>query len=165
MTLDVFWLAKAIVFGGLGSWLLLAALNNLMDANTNITLLSRMMRMDAIREDGTLGQGLLVRAIKNDAYIPLLLRVVALTQLSIATTLILVALAMAAAGVQLVTVDYVWLTDMATLSVSAFLSLWFFFLIGGLWFGYWIKMGSVQIVHFTMLMFGFLLLLLLKTPI
>jgi len=165
MTWDAFWLAKAIVFGGLGSWLLLAALNNLMDANTNITLLRRMMRMDAIREDGILGQGLLVRAIRNDACIPLLLRTVALTQLLIATALMLAALAMAAVGLQLGEVDSAWLTDVATLSVSAFLTLWFFFLVGGLWFGYWIKMGSVQIVHFIMLMFGFLLLLLLRIPV
>jgi hypothetical protein len=42
-------------------------------------------------------------------------------------------------------------TGLADLALLLFASMWFLFLCGGLWFGYWITLPSVQTVHLLML--------------
>ncbi|MCG8316388.1 MAG: DUF2165 domain-containing protein [Pseudomonadales bacterium] len=160
--MDVNALAKALVLLGLGSWLLLAAINNLIDPKTNITLIKRMMSMDAIAQDGVLGQGLLNRAVNNLAFLPLFLRCIAFYQLLISLSLIIAGCLFLSLASHLWVLDQSMVISVATLSTMAFLSLWFFFLVGGLWFGYWLKMGTVQMVHFTLLLMGMLLLLIIQ---
>jgi len=41
--------------------------------------------------------------------------------------------------------------NIANYSLSAFMSMWFFFLCGGFWFGYWIKTPQIQEVHMKLI--------------
>jgi hypothetical protein len=49
-------------------------------------------------------------------------------------------------------------------ALGAFLGLWLFFLCGGLWFGYWMKMGPVQQVHLTLMVIALLAVLVVNAP-
>jgi hypothetical protein len=42
----------------------------------------------------------------------------------------------------------------ANLALCAFTGLWLIFMLGGFWFGYWIKQGPVQQVHMMLLLIG-----------
>lgn len=142
-------LACAVVVSGLAAWLSLAVANNIRDRQTNIVLLGRMMRMDELLEDTELGLGLRRRAIAVDSRLPALsLSVVVIVQVAIAALLW-----RGAALLWLTSTgsDALAAVDAATLAVCAFAALWFAFLIGGLWYGYWIKMPQVHQVHLTLL--------------
>jgi Predicted small integral membrane protein (DUF2165) len=140
--------AQALYAAGWGFWLLLASLNNLVDPATNRKLLHRMLSMQELREDGVFGQGLLKRAIDRPDLCKWLLYGVVLAHVAVASLLLRAA----------------WLTldqtpdafGAAVLAWSAFCIVWFSFLSGGLYFGYWLKMAPVQQVHFTLLMMGVL---------
>ncbi|MNH13028.1 hypothetical protein D3C79_725870 [compost metagenome] len=47
----------------------------------------------------------------------------------------------------------------AVIALTCFLLLWFSFICGGLWFGYWLKQGAMQSVHMTLILIGLLSLL------
>lgn len=136
--------AACMVFWGL--WLALAAFNSCVDSATNRTLLANMISMAEIKPGEALGQGLLSRAVRDPGTSSVMLKSIIVAQL-------LIALAMATAG------GNFWVSggDPASVRIAgyallAFGSLWAFFLLGGLWFGYWIKTPQVQQVHFTLLL-------------
>ena len=162
--LEIQWLIKGLPILGIGCWLLLAALNNLIDAGTNVTLLNRMMSMRDLREDKKLGQGLLYRTVGSTAYVPLMLKVIAITQLLIASTLILSGFILISLVFKIGMFSQNEALLISSCAVLIFMAFWFFFLIGGLWFGYWIKMGNLQSVHFMMLVISMLLQLILFIP-
>jgi predicted small integral membrane protein len=151
--------ACLIIVGGLAAWLSLAVVNNICDGGTNITLLGRMMRMTELKCDCELGIGLRHRAIGDFSTFPrVALTLVIIIQVAIAMALwagfVYLALALAGGDAQRA-------IDVASLAITAFAGLWFAFLIGGLWFGYWIKMPQVQQVHLTLLMISTATLVLL----
>jgi predicted small integral membrane protein len=142
-------LACAVVVSGLAAWLSLAVANNIRDRQTNIVLLGRMMRMDELLEDTELGLGLRQRAIIRGSRLPSLsLSIVIVVQIVIAALLWRGA---ALLWLTLIGGDVFAAINAATLAVCAFTALWFAFLTGGLWFGYWIKMPQVHQVHLTLL--------------
>ncbi|MDX1452332.1 MAG: DUF2165 family protein [Oleiphilaceae bacterium] len=159
--MDVIWLVKAIPLFGLSCWMLLAAANNLLDPNTNITLLHRMMSMQALQEDQHLGQGLLHRARAAQSAIPTLLKGIAIYQLILALGMLLCSLLMLLLVVGITPVATHTVLVLSALTMSGFMAMWLFFLVGGLWFGYWIKMGQVQFVHLSLLMISILFQILL----
>lgn len=163
--IEIQWLVKGFPVLGIGCWLLLAAVNNLVDGGTNIALLTRMMSMKDLRDDKILGQGLLTRAITDPVQAPLMLKGIAVAQIIIASALIFssLMLVLMAFNIQIFQPSQILL--MTSSAVLLFMCFWFFFLIGGLWFGYWIKMGNVQAVHFMMLVFSMLLQVILYLPI
>lgn len=164
MLVETLWIAKGVPVLGLGAWLLLAACNNILDPGTNVTLLNRMMSMTDIRQDGVLGQGLLARASQSSTFAPRLLKLVILAQLLISVTMLGAGGVLICQGLGISPVGPQVALSLTALSITLFMGLWFFFLIGGLWFGYWIKMGQVQVVHFTMLILSVLLQLLVHLP-
>ncbi|MFV0643302.1 MAG: DUF2165 family protein, partial [Sphingomonadaceae bacterium] len=44
----------------------------------------------------------------------------------------------------------------AVSALTCFMMLWLCFMIGGFWFGYWIKQGAIQQVHMTLLIISVL---------
>jgi len=162
MDINTFVIIKSLFLFSMGSWLLLAAINNLVDPQTNITLLNRMMHMDELFQDDELGLGLRSRAFKNARFTSSLLVLIALFQCFVSFLLIAVGIIFfsIAIGHDLMSVGLA--TDLANIAVLLFSLMWFSFLIGGLWFGYWIKMGAVQIVHFTLLIISLLLTFLIN---
>jgi predicted small integral membrane protein len=155
-------LARTVVLGGLAAWLTLAVVNNILDPGTNIHLLGTMMRMSLIEEDPAVGRGLLRRAVRSEGAPRFVLAAVIIVQVIVCVLLwwatLLLGQAAAAGG------DHDQSQSVATLALTAFAALWFVFLIGGLWFGYWIKTPQVQQVHFTLLTVSILALLLVNLP-
>jgi Predicted small integral membrane protein (DUF2165) len=133
--------------------------NNIRDGGTNVALLGRMMGMTELKQDAELGIGLRDRAIGERSTLPrtaLTLVIIVQVVVSMALWAGCLMLAIALAGG-----DASRAIDMASLAVTAFAGLWSAFLIGGLWFGYWIKMPQVQQVHLSLLMISISTLVLL----
>lgn len=147
-------LPALLVLTGLAAWLTLAVCNNMRDPGTNHHLLGLMIRMDLIKEDPMLGNGLEHRALLAAALPQLLLRIVVAGQILVAGLLWLSAAALAAHA--LADFDRTTTVAVANVALSAFAGLWLVFLCGGLWFGYWINIPQVQQVHFTLLMIAML---------
>lgn len=127
-----------------GLWLALAAAGHFLDVRTNRHLLGEVMRMTQLKEDPLLGKGLIGRAWTAPGAPAALLVLIALYQYFV------VALLLRAAWLWLGGGDPVAATVAADQALLAFGAIWCFFLIGGLWFGYWIKMQMLQQVHMNM---------------
>lgn len=145
------------MLAALAAWLTLAVFNNIRDPGTNIHLIGVMIRMDLIKEDAKLGNGLEHRAINDPALARLLLHIVIVAQIVISIALWIAVL---------VTFAALWgsatpatAKAIGTLAILLFGALWVFFLCGGLWFGYWMKMPQVQQVHLSL--FGITMLMLI----
>ncbi len=83
---------KSIALFGLGLWLLIAALNNFLDPNTNRHLLAEMFSMELLKKERLpLGKGLLSRAWNNKFFIKYILIIIAVLQILIACFLIFTA--------------------------------------------------------------------------
>lgn len=165
MAKDIIWIYKGFVMFGMGGWMLMAACNNLLDPQTNVTLLKKMMSMDDLRLDGKLGQGLLFRSIQADAFALPMLLTIAGVQIVISLSLLLSALLLFNVPIGLIDLSTDITITFTMLSILLFTAHWFVFLIGGLWFGYWIKMGPVQMVHLTMLILSIFLQLLIGSSL
>ncbi|MBO0128956.1 hypothetical protein [Agrobacterium sp. OT33] len=46
--------------------------------------------------------------------------------------------------------------ETAVRALSGFMALWLAFMVGGFWFGYWIKQGAIHQVHMTLLIISIL---------
>lgn len=155
-------LAQSIVLCGLASWMSLAVFNNIIDRGTNTTLLHRMLSMSLLKADPELGEGLEDRAIDRKETSALLLRLVIVVQVLISLLMIVGAALFILGVLNGSPQDYKRGVSAATLGLSAFGSLWFFFLCGGLYFGYWMKMPQVQQVHLSLVIITLLSLIFLR---
>lgn len=144
---------KFFLLFGLGSWLIIACRNNILDPNTNIILLTNMVVMEDIKNNN-LGKGLLPRAWKNGNKVKYILKSIIILQALISIGLLFSAFLFFHSIFK--ADSYQIATQLANCSLLSFCSLWFTFLCGGLWFGYWIHMNSVQTTHFILLIIGFL---------
>lgn len=150
-------LLKAMYCFGWSVWLFIASINNITDAGTNRKLLQRMISMKELRDDPNLGVGLLWRSVNSEAACRWLLYMVVCCHLVVASALLYTAL--------------LWMTGApiteamtaGTLAFTGFCGVWFTFLCGGLWFGYWIKTPQIQQVHLTLLILGALGALLMQS--
>jgi predicted small integral membrane protein len=136
---------KALYLGLYALWLAVAVANNILDFGTNRHLLGNVTSMRELKADPVLGKGIVRRAIDDPRYAGLILRVVIVVQI------IIVALMLRGVW-HLAVSDRATGTGAANLSLAALFCLWFWFLIGGLYHGYWIKMPQVQQVHFAMVL-------------
>ena len=146
--------SKIILMLGLSSYLTIAVCNNFLDKGTNTFLLEQMLGMSLLKSDPLLGNGLLHRHINNPKFSIILLRIIAIVQLCIALNL------WVSTGYMIDALFNAEKTPLAiqyaTFSLTAFMSLWFFFWCGGLWFGYWIKTGQIQEVHMKLILLSLL---------
>lgn len=155
-------LAQFVNLSGLAAWMSLAVFNNIVDRETNVTLLHRMLSMSLLDEDPDLGNGLAKRAIKRKQTARLLLNSVIFVQIIISALMIAGAVMFAIGALDGSASAYLLAVKVATFGLTAFGSLWFFFLCGGLYFGYWMKMPQVQQVHFTLVIITILSLIFLR---
>ena len=155
-------LAQFMNLSGLAAWLSLAVFNNIVDRETNVTLLHRMLSMSLLDEDPDLGNGLARRALKRKGTAGSLLNCVIIVQVLISALMIAGAVMFAFGVLDGSTAAYNSAVTVSTLGLTAFGSLWFFFLCGGLYFGYWMKMPQVQQVHFTLVIITLLSLVFLR---
>lgn len=149
-------LLKVLVVGALALWMTLAVYNNIVDPGTNRSLLGKVTSMQELKDDPVLGTGLIGRAVEGTAYPRAILNIVIVVQL------IVVALLWRGAWLLAFGTDPAAAAAAANLSLGAFIALWFWFLTGGLFYGYWMKMPQVQQVHLTLVMIGILAMLLVN---
>lgn len=149
-------LAKSLLIIGLAAWMSIAVLNNTTDPATNRFFLGTMLQMNLLfDEPNGLGQGLLWRAMSGEIGKPMLLAIAA-AQAAIAAYLWFAGISFLVAAGRGDARRLAAARGRAVHALSAFMALWLFFLVGGLWFGYWIKQGVIQQVHMTLLILSVL---------
>jgi len=151
---------KPAILAGLALWLSIACANNVVDRKTNRLLLKNMFSMSLLQEDGFLGQGLLRRAWRAQNIEHKFLWGIVAVQICIVASLWTSVVLMILAG-ENPSYGIVALT-VSNWSLLAFMGLWFFFLCGGLWFGYWIKTPNVQMFHMLLLIITLLAMILIN---
>lgn len=137
-----------LILAGLAAWMTIAVLNNATDTGTNLFNLRNMISMEALSQDMTLGNGIEWRAWKQvDA--KWLLYPIIVWQVATAAVLWWASVAQMLAARSKLSDEMA--SSWARLALSMFAGMWLVFLCGGLWFGYWMKQGPIQQVHFTLL--------------
>lgn len=140
---------------GFGLWLLVAVLNHLRDWRGALAFISMFMRMVPLDQDPAIAIPLKSRRIENGAMH--------------AAVLLAIVLAQTALGILFLTAAY-WLIRgdltaglvFAEWAFAGLAALWFGFLIGGSWFGYWIRQDGLQRTHLTLLGLAILGLILIR---
>ncbi len=143
--------SKSVLMLGIAGWMTIAVLNNVTDPGTNRFHLGTMFEMALLAEEPNgLGQNLSWRALPR-SITPVILWLVVAVQIAITTYLWKAAwrCATAALGGRSTLSDATRRT--AVRALTCFMALWLCFMIGGFWFGYWIKQGAIQQVHMTLL--------------
>lgn len=148
--------AKSVLMLGLAGWMTVAVLNNVTDPGTNRFHLATMFEMALLDDEPNgLGQSLRWRALPS-WITPVVLWLVVAVQAAITLYLWKAALGCMAVALR----GRSALTDAtrnsAVRALACFMALWLCFMIGGFWFGYWIKQGAIQQVHMTLLILSVL---------
>ncbi|GAB1258355.1 hypothetical protein NBRC116494_28570 [Aurantivibrio plasticivorans] len=149
--MDVNAVIVMLVVCAYGLWLAVAVFNNISDFQTNRALIARMVSMDDIKSDPVMGNNLQWRAMDGRRWsLFIFLPVVFYQVLTVAQF----AVAGASVVVDLWTTGSISHSLVTQINIAFLLALmlWFTFLIGGLWFGYWIKMPQVQSAHLMLAM-------------
>jgi len=148
-------LPRSAALIAVAAWLSIAVFNNLRDNETNVLLLGTTFRMDLLKDEVILGQGLRDRRAEGEALARTAMRWVIRAQVVICVLLW---------GAAVVSVlDWVGIGEpvyalaAVNVAVGSFFALWTTFLCGGLYYGYWIKAPQVQQVHFTLFIISLLL--------
>jgi len=142
-------LAKCVLLLGLSSWMTVAVFNNATDPSTNHFFLGTMLDMHLLANDpNELGVGLRWRAW-SASQAPLLLSLIIGVEVLISAYLWKGGISLTVAVIRQDEYGIEKARVTAVRSLVSFMALWLTFLVGGLWFGYWIKQGAVQQVHIT----------------
>lgn len=152
---------RALLLLAFAAWLAVAVINNIRDRGTNVFLLGVMFRMTLLKEDPQIGNGLKHRAIDDVRIHGRMLSFIVAVQIVVAAAL---AFAGAATAAQWLGRPLTDATGAANLALALFASLWFFFMSGGLWFGYWLKQPQVQQVHMTLVVMAIGMFVLVNLP-
>ena len=149
---SLLWL-KALLAGGYAAYLTLFVLNNVTDPVTNRGAIEPMMTMRGLKADPPLGQGAVWRAIDSPlihrtAYrIVIVFQAIAAALLWRATVMLIEAGAGGYHGG-----DIRSAVAAANLGLFVFVALALAFVLTGLWFVSWVKMGPVEQAHTTLLL-------------
>ncbi|WMI97507.1 DUF2165 family protein [Pseudomonas chlororaphis subsp. aurantiaca] len=158
MSFHVFAFSRLAVMASLALWLSIAVLNNLTDPETNRFHIGNTLSMVLLEEEELLGVALRWRAWPAH-WAEATLYAVAGIQVAVSALLWYAAFGYVKAwrlGSRRV-LDSA--RNRAVVALTCFLLLWFGFICGGLWFGYWLKQGAIQSVHMTLILIGLVALL------
>lgn len=151
-------IAKSVLLIGMAIWMTVATLNNATDPGTNSFHVGAMLRMSLLEnEPNELGRNLLWRAVSSD-HVNLFLWVITIGQAFISIYLWKAAISFTRHGLSSDGFALERARISAISALTCFMSLWLLFMIGGFWFGYWIKQGPIQQVHMTLLILSILAL-------
>lgn len=154
-------LTLCIIICGYGLWFSLAVFNNITDFQTNRFLIGKMIGMEEIKDDPNLGNQIQWRALHGKHWATIIFSGVVLYQVLAAFKLILVGIALVEITMTGNTLSNEILQQV-NIALLMMLILWFGFLTGGLWFGYWMKMPQVQVVHILLVLITIMCLILTK---
>jgi len=142
--------AKLVIIFGISLWLTIAIFNNFTDQITNRVLLSTMLDMHLmINDPNQLGSGLLWRAMPSFLSKYLLWLVIFLETL--VTIYLWKSFIDFSKAIFLNKDKLQHARNTVIKALTCFMIIWLIFMIGGFWFGYWIKQGAIQHVHMTLL--------------
>ncbi|MFS2127785.1 DUF2165 family protein [Pseudomonas sp. Pseusp97] len=147
---------QATCFLGFGLWLSIALINNLQAFSSSVAAVGATMAMAPLRQPPAIDFPLRVRALASPALHRLALIVVVLLQA-------LAVLAAWSGCYELLLGDGLatarpWLN----LALSAALGFLFAMLLGGMWFGYWIRQEGLQLTHLALVLWMLLNFLVLN---
>lgn len=140
---------QTLVLGGMAAWLSLIMFNNIVDNGTNTALIGQVLTMEALIADPVRGDGLVGRALPESLAAPALYAVIAYQVLGV---VLLWAATVAHVRLLFGRGNGARATFLGNIALCVLAGLALMFLVGGLWFGYWIAMPAVQQVHFTLLL-------------
>ncbi|WJV25512.1 MULTISPECIES: DUF2165 family protein [Pseudomonas] len=158
MSFHAFSFSRLAVVAGLALWLSIAVLNNLCDPETNRFHIGNTLSMVLLEEEELLGSALRWRAWPAQ-WAAAVLYAVAGIQVLVSLLLWYAAFSYARAWRRKSLALLNLARNRAVIALTCFLLLWFGFICGGLWFGYWLKQGAIQSVHLTLILIGLLALL------
>jgi predicted small integral membrane protein len=147
---------QATCFLGFSLWLSIALINNLHAFSSSVAAVGATMAMAPLRQPPAIDFPLLARALSSPALHRLALIVVVLLQVA-------AVLAAWTGCYELLLDDGLdaarpWLN----LALSAALAFLFAMLLGGLWFGYWIRQEGLQLTHLVLVVWVLLNFLVLN---
>jgi predicted small integral membrane protein len=144
--MDINFIIISVVFCAYGMWFTLAVFNNVSDFQTNRLLIAKMMSMEDIKSDPYMGNNLQWRAMNGMRWSPVVFIPVIAYQAFIVFQFFSVGFDLFSTLLSGAAISQNLIVDVSVTFLMALL-LWFSFLIGGLCFGYWIKMPQVQTAH------------------
>lgn len=153
MSIRLIAFSRLVVVMGLAMWLTIAVFNNVTDSGTNRQLLGQTLSMGLLEQEEVLGAGLRWRAMPAE-FASVLLYLVVAAQLLVCASLWRASVAYMRVFLRNDDAPMIVARNQALLALSLFVLLWMWFICGGLWFGYWLKQGAVQMVHLSLIVIG-----------
>jgi predicted small integral membrane protein len=144
------WLFQATLALGLSAWLCIAVLNNLQAFRASVGAVGATMAMAPLRQAPAIDIPLLGRALHSPAWHRIAVLLVLLLQIIAAGA------ALTGSYLLLVESDLMQARPWLNLALSAFLGFTFSMLLGGLWFGYWIRQEGLQLTHLVLVLWALL---------
>jgi predicted small integral membrane protein len=163
MRINIWPMGHTSLLLGLAIWMSIVVINNITDSGTNQYLIGQMLSMVLIKDDPIMGNGLEWRAW-NPSVATVVLNVVVVIQIGIAALLWRASTCYLGLLNNDTEINRQRAQNSAVVALVAFCELWIVFLCGGLWFGYWMKQGTIQQVHFTLFLVGIGGLILINVP-
>lgn len=140
---------KAILALGFALWTMVAALNNITGFRGAAAAISCTMGMALLNDPPVIVSPITRRALTSSRLAAVALVLILVVQIAAALLLglggaLLLADALGAG-------PPLWGVAAALAGFALLASLWFMMMIGGLWFGYWIRQEGLQLTHLTLL--------------
>ncbi|AIL62134.1 DUF2165 family protein [Pseudomonas alkylphenolica] len=152
------WLFQAILASGLSLWLCIAVLNNLQAFRASVGAVGATMAMAPLRQEPAIDIPLLGRALHSPGWHRIALLLVLVLQVLAAGA------ALTGNYLLLVETDLMQARPWLNLALSAFLGFTFSMLLGGLWFGYWIRQEGLQLTHLVLVLWALLAFVVFNLP-
>jgi predicted small integral membrane protein len=139
-------LLKIVICGGFSVWSLVAAYNNVVGFAGSVAAISATMSMSPLREQPPIETQFDGRRVRS----------LAVPKFSVVCVLLLQAAAgalLALAAIGFVGISPIELApqQIGQWGFSLLMIAWFAMLVGGLWFGYWIRQDALQMTHLALL--------------
>ena len=145
-------LLKATVVSGLGLWLAVALLNNIVAYRNGVFAIGMLMGMKLFDQEPAIQTPLLGRRVTSTGWHRLVYAIILIVE-AMTVALLLVA-AIALFGSTLDSVAAATGVLLANVALLAFIGLAVLMLSGGAWFAYYIRQEGAQITHLVMIGVG-----------
>jgi predicted small integral membrane protein len=145
-------LIKMTLMLGLGFWLLIGLVNNLIAFRNGVFSLGGMMAMKLFDQQPAITTPLLSRRVESPIWHRLVYSFVIILEGVTVVSLLSAGSALLGASSGLVPIELA--TAFANLAITAFMAMSFAMLLGGAWFVYYIRQEGAQITHLIMIGLG-----------
>lgn len=144
------WLFQTTLALGLSLWLCIAVLNNLQAFRASVGAVGATMAMAPLRQAPAIDIPLIGRALHSPVCHRIALLLVLVLQVVAAVS------ALTGSYLLVGEADLLLARPWLNLALTAFLGFTFSMLLGGLWFGYWIRQEGLQLTHLVLVLWALL---------